>query len=65
LNTGHTYGAIEDTMAIITIGRKGQYLNTLEKYHIYKVSRKNLHIDDASIDAHNPIFEELHRIYAK
>jgi hypothetical protein len=37
-------------MEIITVGRKGQYLNTLEKYHIYKVSRKNLHINDASID---------------
>jgi hypothetical protein len=31
LNTGHTYGTIEDTMEIITTGRKGKYLNTLEK----------------------------------
>jgi hypothetical protein len=65
LNTGHTYGTTEDTMEIITIGRKGKYLNTLKKYHIYKVSRNNLHMNDTSIDAHNPIFEELHKIYTK
>jgi hypothetical protein len=46
-------------MEIITIGRKRKYLNTFEKYHIYKVSRKNQHMNDTSIDAHNPIFEEL------
>jgi hypothetical protein len=65
LNTEHAYGTIEDTMEIITIGRKGKYLNSLEKYHIYKVSRENLHMNDTSIDAHNPIFEELHKIYTK
>jgi hypothetical protein len=65
LNSGHNYGTIEDTMEIITMGRKGQYLKTLEKYHIPKVSRKNLHMNDTSSDAHHPIFEELHRIYTK
>jgi hypothetical protein len=44
LNTGHTYGTIDDTIEIITIGRKVQYLTTPEKYHIYKIGRKNLHI---------------------
>lgn len=56
LYTGHTCGTIEDTMEIITVGRQKVYLNTLEKYHIYKISRKNLHMNDTSIDAHNPIF---------
>jgi hypothetical protein len=35
LNTSHTYGTIEDTMKMIK-SRKGQYLNTVEKYHITK-----------------------------
>jgi hypothetical protein len=35
LNTRHTYGIMHDTMEIITLGRKGKYLNMLEKYHIY------------------------------
>jgi hypothetical protein len=31
---------ITDTMEIITTGRKGKRLNTLEKYHIYEISKK-------------------------
>jgi hypothetical protein len=50
LNTGHTCCTVEDTMKIIKIGRKRQYLNTLEKYCFYKVSRENLHMNDTSID---------------
>jgi hypothetical protein len=35
-----------DTMEIIRLGRKGKYSNTLEKYHIYKVSKDNLIMND-------------------
>jgi hypothetical protein len=49
-------------MEIITLGRKGKYLNTLEKCHIYKVSTDNLNVNDTDIDTHNPIFETLHEI---
>jgi hypothetical protein len=62
LNTGHTYGTIADTMEIIT-GRKGKYLNTLEKYLICEISRENLHMNDIYTDTHNPISEALHEIY--
>jgi hypothetical protein len=55
LDTGHTYGTMEDTMDIVRIGRKGQHLNTLEKYYIYKISREKLHMNDTSIDEHNPV----------
>jgi hypothetical protein len=40
LNTGHTYGTITDTMDVIRTGRKGRHLNTFEKYHIYRISKK-------------------------
>jgi hypothetical protein len=33
-------------MDVIRIGRKGRHLNTLEKYHIYKISRNNLHMNE-------------------
>jgi hypothetical protein len=56
LNPGHTYGTIADTMDVITAGKKGKYLNTLERYYIYKISKDNLHINDTYIDIHNPIF---------
>jgi hypothetical protein len=41
LNTGHT---VTDTMDVVRTGRKGRHLIILEKYHIYKISRNNLHM---------------------
>jgi hypothetical protein len=63
LNMGHTYGTITDTMNIIRTGRKGRHLNTLEKYHIYRISRNNLHMNDTHIKAQNPIFQRVQELY--
>jgi hypothetical protein len=65
LDIGNTYGTVQDTMEIITLAKKGKYLNALERYHIYKVSRDNLSMNDSHIDTYNPIFETLYRIYIK
>jgi hypothetical protein len=46
-------------MKIIKIGEKGKQLNTLAKYHIYKISKNRLHMNDAYIDVYNRIFETL------
>jgi hypothetical protein len=40
--------------------RKADIYNTLEKYHIYKIRRKNLYMRDTHIKAHNPIFQRVH-----
>jgi hypothetical protein len=63
LNTGHTYGTITDTMDIIRYGRKGRHLNTLGKYHIYRISKTNVHLNDTYNETHNPIFQEIYKIY--
>jgi hypothetical protein len=65
LNTGHTYGTINDTMGIITTAKKGRHLNTLERYHIYKLSKEKLHMNDTYIDTYNPIFEVLQEANAR
>jgi hypothetical protein len=65
LNTGHTYGTICHTMDVVTTGRKGEHLNTLERYHIYRISRDNLHMNDTYNDTHNPIFETLQELYTR
>jgi hypothetical protein len=57
LNTGHIYGTIYDTTDVITTGRKGKHLNNLERYHIYRISKDNLHINDTYNDTQYPIFE--------
>jgi hypothetical protein len=65
LNTGHTYGTVQDTMEIITLGKEGKYLNALARYHIYKVSRDNLSMNNTHIDTYKPIFETSHGIYTR
>jgi hypothetical protein len=50
LNMGHIYRTITDATYIT------KKANTLEKYHIYKSSKDNLHMNDM----YNPIFETLH-----
>jgi hypothetical protein len=52
-----SYDTIENTMDVIRIGQKGKYLNTLEKYYIYKINKTGLLMNDMNIDEHNPIFE--------
>jgi hypothetical protein len=46
LNMGHAYGNITDSIETIKIEKQGKHLNTLEKYHIYKISKNKLHIND-------------------
>jgi hypothetical protein len=65
LNTEHTCGTITDIMEIRKTERKGRYLNTLERYYIYEITKDNLHLNDTNIDIHNPIFKALHRNYTK
>jgi hypothetical protein len=49
LNTGHSYGTITDTMEIMKTESKGRYLNTLERYYIYEISKDNLHMNDTNL----------------
>jgi hypothetical protein len=50
---------IADTMDVIRTGRQGRHLITLDKYHIYGISRNSSHKNDT----HNPIFQTLHELY--
>jgi hypothetical protein len=63
LNTGYTHGTITDTTDVIRNGRKGRHLNTLEKYHIYRISKTNAHLNNTNNDTHNPIFQVIYEIY--
>jgi hypothetical protein len=55
LNTGHTYVPMDDIMEIMETGKKGKYLNTLEKYYIHRISKENTYMNDISIEAYNHI----------
>jgi hypothetical protein len=42
--------------------RKGKHLNTLERYHIYKISKEGIHMNDMHDETYNPIFEVINNI---
>jgi hypothetical protein len=52
-------------MDIIKTGKEGKHLNTLEKCHIYKISKDNPHRNDTYIITYNPIFKILYEVYAR
>jgi hypothetical protein len=41
-------------MEIMKIERKGKHLNTLERYHVYKISKEGIHMNDMHDETHNP-----------
>jgi hypothetical protein len=46
LDTGHEYETTEKTMKILHIEKKGQMLETYERFHIYEISKQNLQLND-------------------
>jgi hypothetical protein len=51
------HGSMTNTMNIIKTEKKGKHLNTSEKYHIHKISKHRLHMNDAYIDIYNLIVD--------
>jgi hypothetical protein len=43
LDTGHTYGSIENTMTIIRKAKEGKFLNSIKKYYIFLASKQEIH----------------------
>jgi hypothetical protein len=46
-------------MEILHVERKGKMLNALESYHIYRLAKQRLQMNEALIDNYNPIYDIL------
>jgi hypothetical protein len=57
LNTGQAYDTIENTMEIQNFQEKGNYLNTLERFHIYKAKKTGGLLNANYVDTYNQVFE--------
>jgi hypothetical protein len=57
LETGHTYGTIEDTLNILHCEKKGPLLNTLEQFHIHRLTKDRSQLNDTYTDTYNHIFD--------
>lgn len=68
LNTGHSYGTIDETVEIVKTEKKrkkGKDLDTLEKYCMYLSHQQNVHLNNTYTDNHSPIFNCLYHYYQK
>ena len=52
----HLNGPMEETVDTLHIVQKGNYMNILEKYHIYLETKRNHQISDESTVGINKVF---------
>jgi hypothetical protein len=55
INRGHKYGNIENTLNVLNTQKKGAFLNTLQKFHIYKTHKSGNLLNENCTDIYNPI----------
>jgi hypothetical protein len=52
-------------MEVLHLDRKGQLMNIWKRFHIYKLSRDGLQLNDTYTDTHNPIFNLINNHFSK
>jgi hypothetical protein len=50
---------METSMTILNYQQKGRKLNTLEQFHIYKVTKEGKQLNEQYTEKYNPIFETI------
>jgi hypothetical protein len=61
LDTNHQLHPMENSMTILCYQQKGRKLNTLEQFHIYKVTKEGKQLNEQHTEKYNPIFETILR----
>jgi hypothetical protein len=51
------------TLTIIKTAKKGQYMNSLEKYHIQEAAKQIIYLNDSQTDYYNPISDVLSKYF--
>jgi hypothetical protein len=54
---------MEKTMKILHMEKKGQMLDTYERFHIYEISKQNIQLNDNFADTYNPIYDIIITAY--
>jgi hypothetical protein len=65
LDTAYAFNSIDQTMEILLIEKKGQKLNTLERFQIYNLTKTASQLNDTHTETYNPIFDILIKIYPR
>jgi hypothetical protein len=61
LENNHFIGPIDNIMEVLRSSSKGKRMDTLERFHIYKVTRENIQINDEYTAKPNVIFSTIIR----
>jgi transposase-like protein len=61
LDNNHSFGPIDNILEVLHSTSKGKLMDTLEKFHIYKITRENIQINDKNTSKPNAIFDTLIR----
>ena len=59
LDYNHSFGRIDTVMDILRVIKKGAVMDTLERYHIYRVTSLGTQINDRNTASHNTLFDTL------
>jgi hypothetical protein len=54
---------MEKAMKILHIEKKGQVLDTYERFHIYEISQRNIQLNDNFAETYNPIYNVIIAAY--
>jgi hypothetical protein len=55
----HSFGPIDTVMDVLHVIKKGAMMETLERYHIYRVTNLGTQINDKNTASHNTLFDML------
>jgi hypothetical protein len=55
----HSFGPIDTVLDVLQVVEKGALMDTLEKYHIHRITSLGTQINDRSTMSRNPLFDTL------
>ena len=61
LESNHSIGPIDSIMEVLHYTSKGKLMATLERFHIYKITRENIQINEKNTSKPNIIFDTIIR----
>jgi len=61
LENNHSIGPIDSIMEILHHTKKGESMDTIERFHIYEITRENIQINDKNTFKPNVIYDTVIR----
>ena len=60
-DSNHSFGPIDTIMNVLHVINKGAMMDTLERYHIHRITSPGTQINDRNTASHNTLFDTLIR----